>query len=257
MGVRFSSWLPSITNLVDITLRGCLKLKQLPPLHQLPFLKTLCLERLDSLEYISDEEPSFLASPSITFFPSLREIVLTNCFNLRGWWRKERRSGVELAQFPRLSKMEIFGCDKLILDDGEAIEWGSFRSLQSLSIRFLSELKSLSKGLQLVTNLQELIIYGCYSLMALPDWIGNLTSLQQLEISDCPNLRSLPEGMHLLTSLQKLRIARCRKLSARCMKEKGVDWPKIAHIPNLEIQPPEEYSQSRLYGETDSEESVI
>ncbi|XP_057990355.1 putative disease resistance protein RGA4 [Hevea brasiliensis] len=134
--------------------------------------------------------------------------------------------------------MEITCCNNLILDDGEAIEWGSFRSLQSLSISFLSELKSLPKGLQLVTNLQELTIDDCSSLMALPDWIGNLTSLQWLEISDCPNLRSLPEGMHLLTSLQKLKITGCRELSARCMKEKGVDWPKIAHIPNLEIQPP-------------------
>ncbi|KAJ9159263.1 hypothetical protein P3X46_024780 [Hevea brasiliensis] len=199
MGVRFSSWLSSITNLVEIKLFHCKKLKQLPPLHQLPSLKTLCLEELVSLEY---------------------------------------RSGVELAQFPCLSKMQIRGCRKLIVDDGEVIEWGSFRSLQSLSIRFLSELKSLPKGLQFVTNLQELIIYGCYSLMALPDWISKFTSLQRLEISYCPNLRSLPEGMHLLTSLQKLKIEGSGKLSARCTKEKGVDWPKIAHIPNLEIEPP-------------------
>ncbi|XP_057990349.1 putative disease resistance protein RGA3 [Hevea brasiliensis] len=238
MGVRFSSWLSSITNLVEIKLFHCRKLKQLPPLHQLPSLKTLCLEELVSLEYVSDEEPSFLASPSITLFPSLQEIEFMNCYNLRGWWRQERRSGVELAQFPCLSKMQIEDCPKLIVDDGEVIEWGSFRSLQSLSIRFLSELKSLPKGLQFATNLQELIINHCDSLMALPDWIGNLTSLQRLEISYCPDLRSLPEGMHLLTSLQKLKIEGCRELSARCTKEKGVDWPKIAHIPNLEIEPP-------------------
>ncbi|XP_057990353.1 putative disease resistance protein RGA4 [Hevea brasiliensis] len=237
-GVRFSSWLSSITNLVHITLRGCLKLKQLPPLDQLPYLKTLRLEDLHSLVYISDKEPSFLASPSFTSYPSLQEIELRNCFNLRGWWRKKKRSGVELAQFPCLSKMQIWGCYKLILDDGEAIEWGGLRSLQSLSFRFLSELKSLPKGLQFATNLQELIINHCDSLMALPDWIGNLTSLQRLEISYCPDLTMLPEGMHLLTSLQKLTIHRCLKLSARCMKEKGVDWPKIAHIPNLEIQRP-------------------
>ncbi|XP_057990359.1 putative disease resistance protein RGA3 [Hevea brasiliensis] len=237
MGVRFSSWLSSITNLVEIKLFHCKKLKQLPPLHQLPSLKTLCLEELVSLEYISDEVPSFLASPSITLFPSLQEIELNDCYNLRGWWRK-KRSGVELAQFPCLSKMQIRDCPKLIVDDGEVIEWGSFRSLQSLSIGFLSEWTSLPKGLQFATNLQELTIDYCSSLMALPDWIGNLTSLQRLEISYCPDLRSLPEGMHLLTSLQKLKITGCRELSARCMKEKGVDWPKIAHIPNLEIQPP-------------------
>ncbi|KAF2320671.1 hypothetical protein GH714_029921 [Hevea brasiliensis] len=224
---------PNLQSLVVESFMG----KQLPPLHQLPSLKTLCLEELVSLEYVSDEEPSFLASPSITLFPSLQEIELNDCYNLRGWWRK-KRSGVELAQFPCLSKMQIRDCRKLIVDDGEVIEWGSFRSLQSLSIRFLSELKSLPKGLQFVTNLQELIIYGCYSLMALRDWISKFTSLQRLEISYCPNLRSLPEGMHLLTSLQKLKIEGCGKLSARCTKEKGVDWPKIAHIPNLEIEPP-------------------
>ncbi|KAF2320655.1 hypothetical protein GH714_029837 [Hevea brasiliensis] len=140
-----------------------------------PFSKTLCLEELVSLEYISDEEPSFLASPSITLFPSLQEIELNDCYNLRGWWRK-KRSGVELAQFPCLSKMQIRDCPKLIVDDGEVIEWGSFRSLQSLSIGFLSEWTSLPKGLQFATNLQELTIDYCSSLMALPDWIGNLTS---------------------------------------------------------------------------------
>ncbi|KAF2320663.1 hypothetical protein GH714_029878 [Hevea brasiliensis] len=202
-----------------------------------PNLQSLVVESFMGVRF-SNEEPSFLASPSITLFPSLQEIEFMNCYNLRGWWRQERRSGVELAQFPCLSKMQIEDCPKLIVDDGEVIEWGSFRSLQSLSIRFLSELKSLPKGLQFVTNLQELIIYGCYSLMALPDWISKLTSLQRLEISCCPNLRSLPEGMHLLTSLQKLKIEGCGKLSARCTKEKGVDWPKIAHIPNLEIEPP-------------------
>ncbi|KAF2321138.1 hypothetical protein GH714_034456 [Hevea brasiliensis] len=336
MGVRFSSWLSSITSLVEIKLHYCTNLKQLPPLDQLPSLKILCLRRLDSLEYILDEEPSFLQSPSIAFFPSLQEIELENCTNLRGWWR--RRSGIELPQFPCLSKLKIKNCKDftsmlllpslhqelhleyararllhetmanasfssipaplsklkhlyveaipdleslpqlqsltslqkleiwdcpmlasisqgigrlncvqhliitkckdLILDDSDAMEWGGLRSLQSLYINDLPKLTSLPKGLQFVTNLQELTINGCSSLMALSDWIGNLTKLQRLKISDCPSLTSLPEGMHLLTSLQQLRIYGCLKLSARCMKEKGVDWPKIAHIPNLNIEDP-------------------
>jgi hypothetical protein len=75
----------------------------------------------------------------------------------------------------------------------------------------------------------------CYFLTAIPEWIQNYTSLQEFEISGCRSLTSLPEGMRSLTSLQRLKIDSCRNLLKRCEREVGEDWPKIAHIPNLEL----------------------
>ena len=96
-------------------------------------------------------------------------------------------------------------------NDWDEMEWQGLRSLLSLSFDGLPELVSLPVGLQ------------------------HLTSLQTLEISDCPKLTSLPEWIGGLTSLQSLYIWQCPILLERCKREIGEDWPKIAKIPNLEV----------------------
>ncbi|CAK9167527.1 unnamed protein product, partial [Ilex paraguariensis] len=49
---------------------------------------------------------------------------------------------------------------------------------------------------------------------------------------NCPNLISLPDGMQ---SLKTLYITGCPHLERRCEKEKGEDWPKIAHVREIRI----------------------
>ncbi|KAF2319538.1 hypothetical protein GH714_016863 [Hevea brasiliensis] len=85
-GVRFSNWLSSITNLVDIHVSRCPKCEHLPPLDHLPSLKSLRLDEFNSLNYISDEmaESSSFSSASTTFFPSLKILQLFDCPNLKG-----------------------------------------------------------------------------------------------------------------------------------------------------------------------------
>ncbi|KAJ4823261.1 hypothetical protein Tsubulata_022732, partial [Turnera subulata] len=56
-----------------------------------------------------------------------------------------------------------------------------------------------------------------------------------LKIRDCPKLGSLPEE-GLPSSLKYLEIQQChRTLMERC-KEGGEDWPKIKHIPKINIR---------------------
>ncbi|KAI4354204.1 hypothetical protein L6164_003094 [Bauhinia variegata] len=86
---------------------------------------------------------------------------------------------------------------------------------------------------QCLLSLQTIKIDSCQHLKALPEWICNLTSIQHMTISRCSNMELLPEGMHGLPNLQKLLILRCPRLKERCNSEIGVDWPKIAHVPDI------------------------
>ena len=54
MGVRVSSWLSFLTNLVDLSIFNCKKCQYLPPLYQLSNLRSLYIWGMDGLEYMTD-----------------------------------------------------------------------------------------------------------------------------------------------------------------------------------------------------------
>nr|XP_028960866.1 putative disease resistance protein RGA4 [Malus domestica] len=125
-GVRFASWFSSLINIVNLTLASCERCQHLPPLDHFPFLKSLKLERLTKLEYISDNESSNSMSDEMvrtSFFPSLEKLRIENCPVLNGWWRAHTHncassSSTEnlpfpLPSFPCLSTLSIFYCPNL------------------------------------------------------------------------------------------------------------------------------------------------
>jgi Leucine-rich repeat (LRR) protein len=364
-GSSLPSWLLSLTNLVTFKLSWCKKCQYLPPLSRLPSLKYLVLESLDAMEYISngDDSNEFSSSSSalVLFFPSLKEIYLDNCPNLKGWWRRsdssmevnsDSHNSIEITKhhllptFPRLSTLQIsdcpmltfmpmfphlegdlllgntsskplqqtmmmniaapqsptstatdfssstplsklksielstiadletvplqnltfleslkianchrlkslspdiqnltalqdlvlFNCCELVLANKEdGMQWQGLTSLLLLRLSRLPKLVSLPSGLQHASTLQKLEISDCESLTAIPEWIHNCKSLQVLEIRGCWSLASLPEEMRWLTSLQRLQIENCPILLRRCERDIGEDWPKIAHIPELDL----------------------
>ena len=119
-GVKFPKWMSSLTTLVEFSLYDCNKCQHLPPLEQFPYLKCVSLNKLDSLEYMSEIDYSDELSNS-SFIPSLNELKLSCCPNLKGWWRQRRDSSEEvdddknhlLPFFPGLSHLEIKNCPKL------------------------------------------------------------------------------------------------------------------------------------------------
>ncbi|XP_008245605.1 PREDICTED: putative disease resistance protein RGA3, partial [Prunus mume] len=256
MGARFASWFHSLTNIVNLGLYDCDRCQHLPPLDHLPFLKSLVLLGLRNLEHISAEDKvkdfagdemmmMSAASPSTTFFPSLESLRLTDCPNLKGWWRNETASA---SSFPCLSSLEIENCPNLTsmplypnLDrlDLWRSSWNVLPSskLKYLEIRDVEDIEYVpEEGIGNLTLLQELSIDRCPNLVSLPDQgMGSLISLQRLHISKCPNLASLPEGLRCLASLKRLTIVDCPILKQRCQKETGEDWSKIAHIPEIDI----------------------
>jgi structure-specific endonuclease subunit SLX1 len=108
-------------------------------------------------------------------------------------------------------------------------------SLAELHIVGCLELTSISEGLQHLTALKDLYLAGCVKLNSLPENIQHLTSLSRLRIHGCSNLMSLPEGIRNLEMLREFEIAYCPNLERQCKREKGKDWPKIAHIPTIII----------------------
>ncbi|XP_057991004.1 putative disease resistance protein RGA1 isoform X2 [Hevea brasiliensis] len=252
-GVRFSNWLSSITNLVDIDIRACPKCEHLPPLDRLPSLKSLRLDEFNSLNYISDEmaESSSFSSASTTFFPSLKILQLIYCPNLKGWWRTCRDADL-VPQFPCLSHLTIRNCPNLTLmptfpsldmdlylsnanirplhqtlkmkimtatastlPSTSSSVTASFPKLKSLYLEEIEGLSSLpGEWMQNLISLKNLTVSYLSSLVSLPRELRHVTTLQHLEISDCSNLTALPDWMGNLTSLEYLQIKNCPKLES-------------------------------------------
>ena len=61
-----------------------------------------------------------------------------------------------------------------------------------------------------------------------------MPNLRSLIIYNCPKLNSLPHFLQT-TPLKKLRISGSPILKKSCQRKIGYNWPKISHIPNIEI----------------------
>ncbi|KAJ9697505.1 hypothetical protein PVL29_009363 [Vitis rotundifolia] len=65
--------------------------------------------------------------------------------------------------------------------------------------------------------------------------LQTLISLKVLQFRDCPKLQSFVPKEGLPSTLERLLIRGCPILKKRCLKDKGKYWPKIAHIPYVQI----------------------
>ncbi|PON99772.1 NB-ARC domain, LRR domain containing protein, partial [Trema orientale] len=241
MGVRFASWLSSLVNLVQLDLSNCPKCEHLPPLHQLAFLKEIWLFQLTALEYVSeiDEDPDVLLSASssakVPFFCSLSKLVIANCPNLKGWFKRRRdihddeviESKMDQYQsgpsFPCLSSLTIDSCPVLtsmpLFPHVESlyIRKTSFKPLEktlllsSLEAKGSSSSSFSSSPLSKFKHISMLLLDDVESL---PNEIGNLSSLQSLQIDRCGKLVSLPEQIGELSSLETLHILECFELKS-------------------------------------------
>lgn len=139
---------------------------------------------------------------------------------------------------PNLTSLQIEDCQNI---QTHLSDWGLHRltSLKAFRISGASsDVVSLRENdrLLLPRNLTWLSINKLQNLESLAFLgIQNLNSLKELLISDCPKLRSFPADEGLPATLSRLEIKKCPILGKRCLKEKGEDWARIAHIPRIEI----------------------
>ena len=266
MGARFSSWLPSLTSLVNLKIWKS-KVQHLPPLYQLPSLRHLDLRSMMDLEYISDQEitndvSDLLASSSTTFFPSLESLQLLDCPNLKGWWRMDivkinfdndhnrvaittsTSSHQNLPSFPCLSYLHISNCSNLTcmplfpsLEDKLVLSNASLKPLQQTMNMTGASLLPSSPPL---SKLKYFSLIRMQDIESLPEeWLQNLTSLEYLKIWACPRLKSLSRFTHL-TSLKRLEIWECEEVDlfgnesdngTQCVTTLQVI--KISNVPHL------------------------
>jgi Leucine-rich repeat (LRR) protein len=196
-------------------------------------LKSIILDRIEDLETLPEELLKKLTS--------LKSLTIQRCKRL-----KSLTPGIQ--HLAARQDLVLDDCPKLeVANVEDEMQWQGLKSLISLKFSFLPELVSLPLGLQRGTTLQKLLILDCEKLTAIPEWIHKCTSLQVLEIDGCSSLTSLPEGVYSLTSLQRLTICNSPYLLQKFKREAGEDWPKIAHIPKLELQYPDSGIDSSFY----------
>ncbi|KAL3749233.1 hypothetical protein ACJRO7_010346 [Eucalyptus globulus] len=257
-GENFPRWMMddliySLPHLVKVSLTHCERCKRLPPLGQLPHLKSLFICQLTEFEDIKWDQ----LSPSTASFPSL------SVLNIYFWEKLKAISLTPSDQFPNLSILKIYGCEKLeaipltphledlclIKANGALLinrmmlglnklkrlniqdtkfpeclpEEGfqSLTSLESVEMEKCHQLTSLSQGMRHLSSLVDLSILDCEELDISKDESGNildfhggLPSLWSLRISCLPKLESLPQWILQLRNLECLKISDCPNFKA-------------------------------------------
>jgi len=266
-GLRIPSWVSSLTNLIKFELYWCNRCQYLPPLSQLPSLKTLILWYMDGMQYISDSN-DFSSSSSSTlepFFPSLEYLKLVRCHNLKGWWRR-RDSPVEvnfveitehpsLPSFPRLSKLKISGSPMLTsmpmfphLEEKLVLENTSWKPLQHTMMMNMATPQSpisaatTSSSSTPLSKLKRLTLHSITDLVTLP--LQQLTSLQHLNLLNCPELEFANDedemqwqGLKSLFSLQFSGLPKLLSLPSGLQHATTLENLKIEDCENLTAVP--------------------
>ncbi|CAI9105322.1 OLC1v1004219C1 [Oldenlandia corymbosa var. corymbosa] len=251
--------------LEEIVLEGLPNLKAIPNLGSLQKLWVLDVSSCDNLRISwehrnpqGDEfqqhqffpwlhrlricNSDYVSAPICNLIPSLAPVESLQIRCNPSFWPEN------LYQFINLKELQLgtrWKSDDLEIDDfpwpypsiSNAAAPNHFVSLTVLSLfgGGLPKVRSLPCQIQYLTSLTRLAIEEFTGLETLPEWLGDLECLVELGIVGCRNLKQLPEAFRRLTNLQHLIIGYCPVLGNRCTHGSGSEWPKIAHVPYVDI----------------------
>ncbi|KAK0591209.1 hypothetical protein LWI29_037012 [Acer saccharum] len=196
-GTKFPNWIadPSFSNLAIISLGNSSYCKHLPPLGQLPSLKNLIVEGMDTVCSVGLEFYGGGRSFSVKPFRSLEILKFKNM----PLWEEWFPFGV--AEFPLLYELCIENCPRL-----EKIP-GSLASLKTLEIRNCKKLSCIP----CLPHIQNLVLEECDQVIM--NSVADLASLEKLRLDKILNLKCMPsEFFHGFTALCDLQLANCDEL---------------------------------------------
>ncbi|XVF43494.1 hypothetical protein PTKIN_Ptkin02bG0044500 [Pterospermum kingtungense] len=270
---RFPNWMLFdmsllLPNLLEITIWSCCRCLHLPLFSHLPKLKVLRLEVITAVEYIEDscaESSSLAGTEGEKFFPCLKELMLFDLRNVKGWWREDPavtdNNGSKAAaspqrpSFPCLSKLTIGICTNLtfmplypLLEDLQ-LKNVSARLLQQSAITAAERDQANFSYPLYLSKLKTIHLDGIMDLVSFPETgLHHLTSLQHLTIENCPQLVCLPEeGLKSLNSLRFFYICGCEML-----KSLSKGFKHLQALEELEIRECRELDLSK-----DEEENAM
>ncbi|XP_057741348.1 putative disease resistance protein At3g14460 [Arachis stenosperma] len=238
-------------------------------LDAFPNLKNLQIDGCSNLDSISMSEPPHAALQRLSIFhchkfvsfpeeglaaPNLTHLSIIKCLKLEALPR-----GMN-SLLPNLQSLDILRCPNIC----RLPEGGSPPNLKELSV---GECEEQLRGLSWLGNLDNLTHltisgFGCQSIIESYPEVGllprlpslttlhiekfdnleifncnellRLTSLQQLHIEKCSLLKNMA-GEKLPSSLLLLNIKRCSLLGKHCKNKHQQIWPKISHIPIIQV----------------------
>ncbi|KAM2913770.1 hypothetical protein COP2_044386 [Malus domestica] len=128
----------------------------------------------------------------------------------------------------------------------ETLDLGSMKGVKKVGVEFLGIEKETSSASSCITLFPKLEELGFVFMWAWEEWKGVeewkeedshitiMPCLSSLQIYSCPQLKTLPDFLRK-TPLQRLHIFHSGYLARGCQKDRGKEWPKISHIPNIRI----------------------
>ncbi|KAJ6417846.1 hypothetical protein OIU84_001265 [Salix udensis] len=177
--------------------------------------------------------PLLRALPDYVLAASLQELELNHCGNLEVLPPLGRLPNLEKLVLNRIMVRRLdagfLGIEEVEnannINEGEIARVTAFPKLKTLEIASLSKLEEWD-GIERRVGEEDATTTSIFIIMP---------QLQKLEIRQCPLLRALPDYV-LAAPLQLLYIYSCPNLRKRYGKEeKGEDWHKISHIPQVII----------------------
>ncbi|CAN6583174.1 unnamed protein product [Malus baccata var. baccata] len=133
-----------------------------------------------------------------------------------------------------------------ILPSLERLEINGMKGAKKVGVEFLGiekETSSASSCITLFPKLKKLLFYLMWEWeewKGVEEWkeedshITIMPCLSSLQFNECHRLKTLPDFLRK-TPLQTLHIKDSSSLARGCRKGRGKEWPKISHIPNIEI----------------------
>ncbi|PKU64513.1 Putative disease resistance RPP13-like protein 1 [Dendrobium catenatum] len=272
MGARSAIWMNNInliSNLEYIRLEDCLEWHTLPPVGQLPFLKSLILHNMPKVKRLDNK---FHGNGKCCLFPSLKVLEIENLEVLEDWFDAAAVAEGDCL-FPCLTELYLRDCQhlqelpflppqlkKLEIDN---IGWKAFNWLQCASNCCIQELK-ITRNDELVSfpieaeewfvrvssSLHKLYFMELKSLQSLPSSLASLSSLKILSVRNAPQLQMLP---NIPASLEKLELynlesLQCLPSSLSFSSLAVLELHSIPLLESLPDLPPSLRSMNIYYG---------